>query len=208
MKFSLCKHAKFGGRSQGAKGGKVHEFWHEGENLSTSHLLLAGVSTIGLYCHLVVAGGMSREMHPVQRQQIKPDRTTGNLEPLEPRQMTLSAHRSLHTFCKMLPVRLCFASSLHKVPTKTQRCTCKRLASLTQCGPIVSHDDLHRGDYLLGHRRGHGGGVQGTVRVAPQVVNQLLTKWHQSCFYFPNITDDHIHFIWSVCQNRHDALPL
>lgn len=46
----------------------------------------------------------------------------------------------------------------------------------TQCGPVFSHDDLHRGDYLLGHRGGHGGGVQGTVRVAPQVVDQLLTE--------------------------------
>lgn len=115
--FPHCKHAKFGGRSQGAKGGKVHEFWNEGENLSTSHLLLAGVSTIGLYCHLVVVGGMSREMHPVQGQQIKPDRARATWNDL-----SQDAHRSLRTFCKMLPVRLCFASSLHKGPTKTQRC--------------------------------------------------------------------------------------
>lgn len=46
----------------------------------------------------------------------------------------------------------------------------------TQCGPILSHDDLHRGDDLLGHRRGHGGGVQGAVRVVAQIVDQLLKE--------------------------------
>lgn len=46
----------------------------------------------------------------------------------------------------------------------------------TQCGPILSHDDLHRGDDLLGHRRRHGGGIQGAVRVAAQVVDQLLKR--------------------------------
>ena len=47
---------------------------------------------------------------------------------------------------------------------------------LTQCCPIFSHYELHGGDYLLGHGRGHGGSVQGAVRVAPQVVYQLLVE--------------------------------
>lgn len=44
----------------------------------------------------------------------------------------------------------------------------------TQCGPVLSHDDLHRSDDLLGHRGRHGGGVQGAVGVATEVVDQLL----------------------------------
>lgn len=44
----------------------------------------------------------------------------------------------------------------------------------TQRGPVLSHDDGHGGDDLLGHRRRHGGSVQGAVRVAPQEVDQVL----------------------------------
>lgn len=50
------------------------------------------------------------------------------------------------------------------------------MAGLTQCRPVLAHDDLHGGDDLLGHRRRHGGGVQGAVRVAAQVVDQLLPE--------------------------------
>lgn len=46
----------------------------------------------------------------------------------------------------------------------------------TQWRSIFSHNDLHWGDYLLGHRRGHRSGVDCTVRVAPQVVDQLLRE--------------------------------
>lgn len=48
--------------------------------------------------------------------------------------------------------------------------------SPTECGSIFSHDDLHGGDYLLGNRWGHGGGIEGTVGVPPQVVDQLLAE--------------------------------
>lgn len=44
----------------------------------------------------------------------------------------------------------------------------------TQCGAVLAHDDLHGSDDLLGHRGRHGGGVQGAVGVAAQVVDQLL----------------------------------
>lgn len=48
--------------------------------------------------------------------------------------------------------------------------------SPTQCGSIFSHDNPHGGDDLLGHRGGHGGGVEGAVGVPAQVVNQLLME--------------------------------
>lgn len=44
----------------------------------------------------------------------------------------------------------------------------------TQCGPVLSHDDPHWSDDLLGHRGRHGGGIQGAVGVATEVVDQLL----------------------------------
>lgn len=53
---------------------------------------------------------------------------------------------------------------------------CSDVPLPTQCGPVLARDDLHRGDDLLDHRGRHGGGVQGAVGVAAQVVDQLLGR--------------------------------
>lgn len=45
---------------------------------------------------------------------------------------------------------------------------------LTYCGAVLSHNALHRSDDLLHHRRRHGGGVDSTVGMAAQELDQLL----------------------------------
>lgn len=45
---------------------------------------------------------------------------------------------------------------------------------LTDGRAVFAHNALHRSEDLLHHRRRHGGGVDGAVGVAEQVLDQLL----------------------------------
>ena len=87
---------------------------------------------------------------------------------------------------------------------------CLYYCTLTDGCAILSHYALHRSDDLFHHRRRHGGGVDRTVRVGSQVLNELLNPAetqeilveYETILRYIMVKLGYDNFLWTISQHH------